>query len=76
MIPNWEYKVEHLDEEELDILEKKLNSLGQSGWELTSWDGETGIFKRLQLSLIEPYTGEGIHRSLPEGVKNRPDQRN
>ncbi len=47
MIPNWEYKVEHLDEDELDQLELKLNQLGLEGWELVSWDSETGIFKRL-----------------------------
>jgi hypothetical protein len=66
MIPNWEYKVEHLDEEELDKLELKLNQLGLDGWELVSWDSETGIFKRKQLSLVEPYTGSGTHKKRPE----------
>ncbi len=66
MIPNWEYKVEHLDEEELDQLELKLNQLGLEGWELVSWDSETGIFKRRQLYITEPYTGKGTHKKRPE----------
>lgn len=56
MIPNWEYRVVHLDEEDLDLLEAKLNQLGSDGWELVSWDSETGIFKRKQLYLVKPTT--------------------
>lgn len=55
MIPNWEYKVIHLDEDELDVMENKLNNLGKEGWELVSWDSETGIFKRRQLYFLNPY---------------------
>ncbi len=66
MIPNWQYRVIHLDEDDLDILEQKLNSLGLNGWELVSFDGEVGILKRRQLSLVEPYTGEGTHKQRPE----------
>jgi hypothetical protein len=66
MIPNWDYKVEKLDELDLDTMENNLNDLGKEGWELVSFDGETGIFKRKQLSLVEPYTGSGTHKKRPE----------
>ncbi len=66
MIPNWQYKVEHLDEEEIDLLEEKLNKLGREGWELVSWDSETGILKRRELYITEPYTGDGTHKKRPD----------
>lgn len=68
MIPNWEYKIENLDDDDLDILEKKLNLLGIEGWELVGppdQDG-VGIFKRKQLYITAPYTGEGTHRTRPQ----------
>lgn len=58
MISNWEYKVVNLEEEDLDILEQKLNLLGQEGWEMVSFDGEIGILKRRQLYLVNPWIEE------------------
>ncbi len=64
--PNFEYKVENLDDEDLDNLEAKLNALGLEGWELTNVDQDNvAIFKRKQLYITEPYTGSERHRSRP-----------
>ena len=52
---NWEYRVISLDEDDLDILEKKLSILGQESWVLVSFDGEVGILKRRQLYLVNPW---------------------
>jgi len=66
MNPNFEYKVTHLDEDDLDVLESKLNSLGQEGWELVSFDGEVGIMKRKQLYLTNLYTESSNERPRPQ----------
>ena len=53
--PSYEYKVEDLNEDNLDVLEKKLNLLGQDAWELISLDSDgIGIFKRPKLYFITP----------------------
>ncbi len=49
MIPNYEYKIIKLDDEDLDLMEKKLNLLGKEAWNLISFDGEIAIFKRKEL---------------------------
>ncbi len=65
--PNWEYKTENLDDENLDDLERKLNLLGLEAWELINVDADgVAIFKRKQLYITEPYTGEGLHKTRPE----------
>jgi DUF1365 family protein len=67
MIPNWQYKVENLDLDDLDALEEKLNLLGREGWELTSIDQDNvAILKRKELNITEPYTGEGTNKKRPE----------
>jgi len=64
--PNWEYKIIHLDEDDLDILETKLNSLGLDAWELVSFDGEIGILKRKQLYFVDSRTLISDTRPRPE----------
>jgi len=68
MIPNWLYKVEHLDSDELEELEKTLNSLGEDGWELVSWDSEVGIFKKKQLYLVD--SSINLSETRPQPQKN------
>lgn len=68
MIPNWLYKVEHLDSDELEELEKTLNSLGEDGWELVSWDSEVGIFKKKQLYLVD--SSINLSETQPRPQKN------
>ena len=66
---NFEYRVIFLNDDDIEILERKLNRLGQDGWELLFWDGNIGIFKKPNLSLFPKYDEDGNLK-----IKDQSDQ--
>lgn len=63
---SWEYYILDTNHDDLDLLEKQINDLGQKGWHLIQIiDDDNAIIFERQCDGIRSYTGRLKHSSDP-----------